>query len=279
MKKTLLPLLIGASMIISTPASAQSIQRSKEKITETLSLDEDSLQQQEQERRQAHIQSLIPQIKEPIVLWDLRQPNASITIDDGYGKESIEYILNLFEKKNVRATFFVIGDCLKKYPDLWKRAVEHWHEICNHTAHHDKYFKTWNEPQRFESELVWWENVVKSVLWEDYLARMKRDFPFFRFPWMYWIKVKAYLDILKNHGYIPIGWSHTKNPVGDKVDNGDIYLWHFNNRDTANVRKNLELILSCDKEPKTVSDMITSDGYTEPIWWNNAYKKKREVKN
>jgi hypothetical protein len=68
MKKTLLPLLIGASMIISTPASAQSIQRSKEKITETLSFDEDSLQQQEQERRQAHIQSLIPQIKEPIVL-------------------------------------------------------------------------------------------------------------------------------------------------------------------------------------------------------------------
>ena len=99
MKKTLLPLLIGASMIISTPASAQSIQRSKEKITETLSLDEDSLQQQEQERRQAHIQRLVSQIKEPIVLGDLRQPNASITIDDGYGKESIEYMLDLFEKK------------------------------------------------------------------------------------------------------------------------------------------------------------------------------------
>lgn len=265
--------------MISTPASAQSIQKSKEEIRETLSLDEDSLQQQEQERRQAHIQSLIPQIKEPIVLWDLREPNASITIDDGYGKESIEFILNLFEKKNVRATFFVIGDCLKKYPDLWKRAIDSWHEICNHTAHHDKYFKTWNEPQRFESELIWWENVVKSVLWEDYLARMKRDFPFFRFPWMYWIRVKAYLDILKKHGYIPIWWSHVKNPVDDRVNNGDIYLRHFNNRDTANVRKNLELILQCDKQPKTVSDMITSSGYTEPIWWNNAYKKKREIKN
>lgn len=265
-------------MIVSAPTSAQNIQKSKEEITETLSLNEDSLRHQEQERRQAHIQSLISQIQEPIVLWDLRKPEASITIDDGYGKQSIEYMLDLFEKKWVNATFFVIWDCIKKYPDLWKRAIDSWHEICNHTAHHDKYFKTWNEPQRFESELLWWERDVKSVLWEDYLARMKRDFPFFRFPWMYWVKVKAYLDILKKHGYIPIWWSHIKNPADSKVNNWDIYLWHFNNRDTANVRKNLELILQCEKQPKTVSDMITSSGYNEPIWWNNAYKKKREVK-
>ena len=266
-------------MLVSSPASAQNIQKSKEEITQTLSLDEDSSKVYEQERRQAHIQKLIPKIVEPIVLWDLKQPNTSITIDDGYGKESIEYILNLFEKNNVNATFFVIWDCLKKYPDLWRRAVANWHEICNHTAHHDKYFKTGNEPQRFESELLWWENAVKSVLWEEYFARMKRDFPFFRFPWMYWIRVKAYLDILKKHGYIPIWWSHTKNPVDNIVNNGDIYLWHFNNRDTANIRKNLALILQNNKDPKTVSEIITSEGYEEPIWWNNAYKKRREVKD
>jgi hypothetical protein len=68
MKKTLLPLLVGASMIVSAPTSAQNIQKSKEEITETLSLNEDSLRHQEQERRQAHIQSLISQIQEPIVL-------------------------------------------------------------------------------------------------------------------------------------------------------------------------------------------------------------------
>jgi hypothetical protein len=68
MKKTLLPLLVGASMIVSAPTSAQNIQKSKEEITETLSLNEDSLRHQEQERRQVHIQSLISQIQEPIVL-------------------------------------------------------------------------------------------------------------------------------------------------------------------------------------------------------------------
>ena len=279
MKKALLPLLVGASILVPSAASAQNIQKSKEEITHTLSLDEDSLKKREQELHQAHIQKLIPKITEPIILWDIRQPNTSITIDDGYWEESIKYMLDLFEKHNVKATFFVIWSCLKKYPNLWRRAVTNWHEICNHTAHHDKYFKTGNEPERFEKELLEWEDAVKMVLWEDYLTKMKRGFPFFRFPWMYWIRVKAYLDILKKHGYIPIWWSHTKNPVDNVVNNGDIYLWHFNNRDTANVRKNLALILQNGKQAKTVSEIITSEGYDEPIWWNNAYKKRRESKN
>ena len=206
-----------------------------------------------------------------------------------------------------RATFFTISGCISTFSGMvsaskctckeysspseltWQDefirqirfkevGVEHWHEICNHTAHHDKYFKTWVEAERFESELLWWERDVKAVLWEEYLVRMKRDFPFFRFPWMHWIRVKAYLDILKDHGYIPIWWNYTTNPTDGIVNNGDIYLWHFNNRDTANVRKNLELILESDKQPKTVSDIITSEGYDEPIWWHNIYKKKKELK-
>jgi glycyl-tRNA synthetase (class II) len=68
MKKSLLPLLVGASMLVSSPASAQNTQKLKEEITQTLSLDEDSSKVHEQERRQAHIQKLIPKIVEPIVL-------------------------------------------------------------------------------------------------------------------------------------------------------------------------------------------------------------------
>lgn len=278
MNKTFWAILVGsmlASVDLDIPTSRFS--ETKKEISEVLYLGQQDAQQ-EQDWHQSNIQRLVSQIKEPIILWDLNQPDVAITIDDGYGKESIEYMLDLFEKNGIKATFFVIWDCLKLYPSLWKRAVDQWHEICNHTQTHSKYFKTWNEAERFERELLWWEKIVKEVLWEDYFMNMKKNYPFFRFPWMYWIRVKAYLDILKKHGYIPVWWRHTKNPESWNIGNGDIFLWHFKNQDTLNVKKNLEMILNQWKQAKTVSDIITSEEYSEPIGWHNVYKKKNEVK-
>jgi len=277
MKKSLLPLLVGASMLVPSTSSAQYVQRSKEKIAQTLSLDENLIEKSEQEFRRECVQRLIPQIKEPIILWDLTQPNVAITIDDGYWVESIKYMLDLFEKYKVKATFFVIWECLKMHPELWRKAAQQWHEICNHTAHHDKYFKTWNESERFEKELLWWEDAVKMVLWENYLIKMKKNFPFFRFPWMHWIRVKAYLDILKKHGYIPIGWRYTENPKDGIVNNGEIFLWHFKNADTTNVRKSVELIFQNGKKISTIPDLIFTKNYKTPTDWTNYGKKKKEV--
>ena len=228
--------------------------------------------------RQAQIQNLISQIKEPIILGDLTKPNVAITIDDGYWVESINFMLNLFEKYNVKATFFVIWECLKLHPELWRKAAQQWHEICNHTATHSKYFKTWNEPERFEKELLWWEDAVKMVLWEDYFIKMKRNFPFFRFPWMHWIREKAYLDILKKHGYIPIGWWYTENPKDGIVSNWEIFLWHFKDQDMVNVENSLKLILEKnEKFCKPISDLIFTDEYDTPIDWTNYVKKKKEA--
>lgn len=257
----------------------------KQEISRTLNLDDYAVDS-EQERRQQLIQELIPQIREPIILGDLTKPYVAITIDDGYWVKSIEYMLDLFEKYNVKATFFVIWECLKLHPKLWRRAAQHGHEICNHTAHHDKYFKTWDETERFEGEVLEWEDAVKMVLWRDYLVKMKKNFPFFRFPWMHWTRVKAYLDILKKHGYIPIGWWYTENPKDGIINNWEIFLWHFKNQDTINVRKSLELIFQNEKYPRTVADMVFTEDYVKkdgkglgPIWWYNLAEKKNLVRN
>lgn len=278
MKKTILAATIAMLAPTNTDVSEpyNGFGETKEEIVQALSTDDNELTPEELQR-QLNIQTLIYQIREPIILWDLTQPNVAITIDDGYGKENIESMLNLFEEYRVKATFFVIWSCLKSNPSLWKKAAQQWHEICNHTAHHDKYFKTWNEPERFEREVLQREDAVKMVLWEDYFIKMKKNFPFFRFPWMYWIREKAYLDILKKHGYIPIWWRHTNNPTDGVVNNGDIFLWHFKSGDIDKLRKSLDLTLKNGKQAKTVSDIITSDGY-EPIWWHNVHRKQKEAK-
>lgn len=260
---------------VSSDANEETTEFSQE-LSEILDINSYGLDQEEQER-QSQIQNLISQIKEPIILWDLTQPNVSITIDDGYWVESIEYMLDLFEKYDVKATFFVIWECLKLHPKLWRRAAQNGHEICNHTATHSKYFKTWDEVERFEKEVLWWEDAVKMVLWEAYFIKMKRNFPFFRFPWMHWIRVKAYEDILKKHGYIPIGWRYTANPKDGVVNNWEIFLWHFKNQDTLNVRKSLDLIKQSNKIAGPVSKSIFTKTYKKPIDWGNYMTMKRQA--
>jgi peptidoglycan/xylan/chitin deacetylase (PgdA/CDA1 family) len=45
-------------------------------------------------------------------------------------------LLDLLKERGVKATFFVIGQCVQANPDVVKRAAEEGHEIANHTWDH-----------------------------------------------------------------------------------------------------------------------------------------------
>ena len=59
-----------------------------------------------------------------------------ITIDDGPSPEHTEKILDLLDRYHACATFFVIGERAKKYPQLMAKIVERGHQISNHTFTH-----------------------------------------------------------------------------------------------------------------------------------------------
>jgi peptidoglycan-N-acetylglucosamine deacetylase len=59
-----------------------------------------------------------------------------ITIDDGPTAAHTEPILDLLERYQARATFFVIGEQAKKFPDLIEKIRARGHEIANHTLTH-----------------------------------------------------------------------------------------------------------------------------------------------
>lgn len=59
-----------------------------------------------------------------------------ITIDDGPTVEHTEKILNLLDRYQARATFFVIGTRAKKHPHLMAKILERGHQISNHTLTH-----------------------------------------------------------------------------------------------------------------------------------------------
>ena len=59
-----------------------------------------------------------------------------VTIDDGPTAEHTEKILDLLDRYQARATFFVIGRRAKKYPHLITKILERGHHISNHTNTH-----------------------------------------------------------------------------------------------------------------------------------------------
>ncbi|MEM9922892.1 MAG: polysaccharide deacetylase family protein [Cyanobacteria bacterium P01_D01_bin.50] len=60
----------------------------------------------------------------------------ALTFDDGPWPKYTAQILKILKKNNIKATFFVVGQVLKNYPDLGKRIVTEGHTIGNHTWNH-----------------------------------------------------------------------------------------------------------------------------------------------
>ena len=60
----------------------------------------------------------------------------ALTFDDGPSAEYTAKILDILQKYNVKATFFVIGVNAQKHPDLLGRIISDGHEVGNHTYSH-----------------------------------------------------------------------------------------------------------------------------------------------
>lgn len=63
-----------------------------------------------------------------------------LTIDDGPHPEDTPELLKLLKKHNAKATFFVIGRQVQKYPELAHVIVREGHSLANHTQTHPVLF-------------------------------------------------------------------------------------------------------------------------------------------
>ncbi len=64
-----------------------------------------------------------------------------LTFDDGPIPESTPFILKTLAHFGIHATFFMVGDNVRKYPDLYRQVVEAGPRIGNHTYNHMGGFK------------------------------------------------------------------------------------------------------------------------------------------
>lgn len=59
-----------------------------------------------------------------------------LTFDDGPSPKTTPKVLEILKKYNVPATFFVLGQCAKRHPNLLQAIVDNGHVLANHSYFH-----------------------------------------------------------------------------------------------------------------------------------------------
>ena len=88
-----------------------------------------------------------PRLLKPVshhLIWEIEPKNNDIflTFDDGPHPEITPWVLELLEKYNAKATFFLVGENAAKYPEIVKKIKDAGHHIGNHTYNHLKGWST-----------------------------------------------------------------------------------------------------------------------------------------
>lgn len=150
----------------------------------------------------------------------------ALTFDDGPSPVWTPKILDELKKAGVKATFFMVGEHVKSYPEIARRVKEEGHEIGNHT--YDHHVLIYYKDYELEKEINDAQAIIKDVTGADN--------KYFRPP-KAWLTNKE-KKIIKDMGYKIILWSlNAKDWVkfDDKyiaryivrnAHSGDIILFH-----------------------------------------------------
>lgn len=170
-----------------------------------------------------------------------------LTFDDGPIPEITTWILEQLKKHDAKATFFCIGDNIKKNPSLFKKIINEGHAIGNHTCNHLNGWKA--NTDSYIENIKLCEDAIEKHSDSNLKSKL------FRPP--YGKLRKSQSRAIRKLGYKIIMWdvlsadfdtSITKEKclqnVLDYVEPGSIIVFH----DSIKAFKNLEYVL-----PKTLA--------------------------
>ncbi len=163
---------------------------------------------------------------EKVYMGDSSEKRIALTFDDGPEDTYTPEILEVLKEKNVKATFFVLGERVKEYPEILAQIHEEGHVIGNHT---------WDHPHLPELEEEQFIDNLQSANEEiEEIIGIKPEL--FRPP--FGELEDHQLEWLQNQGYQTIMWSaDTKdwseisaeeivNTVMEEANPGVIVLQH-----------------------------------------------------
>ncbi len=200
--------------------------------------------------------------RKPIYCVDTDEKKVAISFDAAWGADNTKKILDILDSYNVRATFFLVGFWVEKFPDMVKEIDSRGYEIGNHSQNH---------PKMSQLSIEQMKNEINSVNEKIYNLIGKRP-DVFRPPFGdYSDNVIKTMEELNMH---TIQWSidsldwkeYGKQPLIErvlkKVKNGDIILFHNNAKYTPDALPEiLEELQKRGFEICSVGELIYKNNY------------------
>lgn len=183
----------------------------------------------------------------PETVWRIHRKRRSVylTFDDGPIPEVTPWVLDVLDKYGVKATFFLVGDNVRRHPELLQEILRRGHSVGNHTMNHMQSMKV----------------TTRTYLRNVAMANKLIGSPLFRPPHglMRWGTAR----LLKNHFtlimYDLVTRDYSKQLTGEQVldnvkryaRNGSIIVFH----DSLKAEKNMKYAL-----PRAI-EWLLSKGY------------------
>ena len=173
-------------------------------------------------------------------LADTTRQKIYLTFDSGYENGCTAKILDVLQKHQVPAAFFLVGNYIQRNPELVKRMVDEGHTVGNHTMHHYDMSRI-SDRASFAKELTDLEDLYRQVTGRE----MQK---YYRPP--QGIYSQENLEMAKELGYKTLFWSlayvdwnnqnqpsreHAMSKLLPRIHNGAVVLLHSTSRTNAEI--------------------------------------------
>lgn len=189
----------------------------------------------------------------PEAIWRIKHKNRRVvylTFDDGPVPEVTPWVLDLLDKYNIKATFFLVGDNVRRSPALFEEIKRRGHSWGNHTMHHLQGMKVTS--RRYMRDLTEADMLINSSLFRP---------PHGLLRWKQANGIKTHYNIVM---YDLVTRDYSRKLNGEQVlenvkrftRNGSIIVFH----DSLKAEKNMRYAL-----PRAIKWLIAQGYEFEPL--------------